>query len=309
MPRLLRKPSSARPVGLDVDGRHVAAVELEGRRVVKAAAAEVPVGAVRDGEVADEEALSEALKDLFASNGLSRTVHLGVANQHIVVRQIDLPEIDDEEQREQAVRFQAAEAIAMPLDEAVLDYQVTGVAEAPGGPPQMKVVVVAARRSMVEALTKAVRGAGLKPHGIDLSAFSLVRILATPDAGSDAAQVFCHLGAVTNLAIAVGSTCLFTRPLSTQPEGDPMEVAAAMADEIRLSIDYYMSQPGALPVRDLVVSGPGARSLGLVEELASRLALPATVAKPLGTLDPSGVGEDDAYRYTIAAGLALGAAT
>ena len=308
MPRLLTKPSSARPVGLDVDGRFAAAVELEGSRVVRAAGAELPDGAIKEGEVADEQALSKALKDLFSSHRLSRSVQLGVANQHIVVRQIDLPLIEDEEQREQAVRFQAAEAIAMPLDEAVLDYQVTGLEEPPGGSPQMKVVVVAARRSMVDALIQAVRGAGLKPYGIDLSAFSLVRILATPDAGDDAARVFCHLGGIANLAIAVGSTCLFTRPLSTQPEGDPMDVAAAMADEIRLSIDYYMSQPGALAVRDLVVSGPGARELELVEELASRLMLPATVAKPLGTLDGDGIGQDDAYRYTIAAGLALGAA-
>ena len=51
-------------------------------------------------------------------------MRLGVANQQIVVRVVELPRIEDEKQRDAAVRFQASEAIAMPLDEAVLDHQV-----------------------------------------------------------------------------------------------------------------------------------------------------------------------------------------
>ena len=91
---------------------------------------------------------------------------------------IELPRIEDEKQRDAAVRFQAAEAIAMPLDEAVLDHQVAGYTEAPDGSPRMQVVVVAARRSMIEALLEAAKQAGLKPEGIDLDAFALVRMLA-----------------------------------------------------------------------------------------------------------------------------------
>ena len=56
-----------------------------------------------------------------------------MANQQIVVRVIELPRIEDEKQRDAAVRFQAAEAIAMPLDEAVLDHQLAGYTEAPDG--------------------------------------------------------------------------------------------------------------------------------------------------------------------------------
>ena len=61
-------------------------------------------------------------------------MRLGVANQQIVVRLLELPRIEDEKQRDAAVRFQASEAIAMPLDEAVLDHQVAGYAEAPRAP-------------------------------------------------------------------------------------------------------------------------------------------------------------------------------
>src|SRR4029450_11285464 len=112
-------------------------------------------------------------------------------------------------QRDAAVRFQAAEAIAMPLDEAVLDHQLAryteapdgsprmpvgppatpldaavldhqlaGYTEAPDGSPRMQVVLVAARRSMIEGLLDAAKQAGLKPEGVDLDAFALVRMLA-----------------------------------------------------------------------------------------------------------------------------------
>jgi Tfp pilus assembly PilM family ATPase len=114
---------------------------------------------------------------------------------------------------------------------------------------------------------------------------------------------------VTNLAIAVGTSCLFTRPLSTQWDSDDENVAAALAEEIRLSIDYYMAQPEARWVGEIVLSGPGSRRENLAEELSGLIEVPVTVAEPLGRLQagklPAG---EDPDRYTVAAGLALGSA-
>ncbi len=67
--------------------------------------------------------------------------------------------------------------------------------------------------------------------------------------------MYCHLAGVSNLAIAVGSTCFFTRPLSAVWDDD--DAGSQLADEIRLSIDYYMTQPQAKPVGEVVLSGPG----------------------------------------------------
>ena len=104
----------------------------------------------------------------------------------------------------------------MPLDEAVLDHQVAGYTRGARRLPRMQVVVVAARRSMIEALLEAAKQAASKPEGIDLDAFALVRTLAvaTDTVAGDTARVYCHLGGVSNLAIAVGTACYFTRPLS-----------------------------------------------------------------------------------------------
>jgi type IV pilus assembly protein PilM len=170
-------------------------------------------------------------------------------------------------------------------------------------------VVVAARESMIARIVEAVRGAGLKPEGIDLNAFALVRTLAVPSDSTETARVFCHLGGVTNLAVAVGTTCLFTRPLSTQWDAEGDNVAAALAEEIRLSIDFYMAQPEARWVGEIVLSGPGSRRPGLSEELSGKIEVPVTIAEPLGRLHAGKLPPDeDPHRHTVAAGLALGAA-
>jgi type IV pilus assembly protein PilM len=305
----LRNSSSGGTVGLDIDGRYLAAAQVEGGRVVRGASLDLQAGLVADGEVVDRDGLADALKSFVMETGLPKSVRLGVSNQQIVVRLVELPRIEDEKQRDAAVRFQAAEAIAMPLDEAVLDHQVAGYTEAPDGSPRMQVVLVAARRSMVEALLEAAKAAGLKPESIDLDAFALVRTLAAAngDQPEETARVYCHLGGVTNLAIAVGSACYFTRPLSAL--WDDEDAGSRLADEIRLSIDYYMTQAQAKPVGEVVLSGPGSADDSLAESLGLHLGLPTTVAPPLGVLDRSALGSsEDPHRLTVAAGLAMGKA-
>jgi type IV pilus assembly protein PilM len=303
----LRKPSERGTVGLDIDSGYLAAVEVSGGRIARSASLDLPAGLVHDGEVADAPALAARLKRFVADARLPRNVRIGVANEQIVVRVIELPRIEDVKQLDAAVRFQAAEAIAMPLDEAVLDHQLAGYANAPDGTPRMQVVVVAARRKMIETLLQAVKSAGLKADAVDLDAFALVRALAVNGHGSeDAGRVFCHLAGVTNLAVAVGSSCFFTRPLSAS--WHEQDAGSRLANEIRLSIDYYGSQPHSMPVAEVVLSGPGSSDGLLVESLAAHLGIPVEVAAPLGHIDSSdlALGEDP-HRYTVAAGLALGA--
>ena len=304
-----RKPR--RTIGLDVDGDFVAAVEVADGSVTRAVSGELETGLVSGGEIADPDGLGKALGRFFKDQGLSRNVMLGLANQEIVVRQLEVPPIENEEERAAAIRFLAEEAIAIPLDEAVLDYQSLGQGMTAEGAATERWVVVAARRAMVDKLVHAAKAAQLKPEGIDLSAFALVRALAEPSVNDEHARVFCHLGGVANLAIAVGSTCLFTRLLSSAsvvPRDDVPALVAALAEEIRLSIDFYMDQPHARWVGDVVLSGPRARQEGLSEQLSELVGLAVSVAEPLGRLSANGaVDGEDPHRHTIAVGLALGA--
>jgi len=297
-------------VGLDLDGTFVAAVQMASGEIVRAVSRDLDPGVISDGEVADVAALSETLREFFERTGLPQRVRLGVANQQIVVRHLELPWIDDPAEREAAIRLQASEALPMPLEEVVLDYQLIERGTTPDELVRMPVIVAAARESMIMGFVEAVREAGLRPEGIDLAAFALVRVLAEPSRGDqDPARVYCHLGGVTNLAVARGPHCMFTRPLAAAWQGhDPSETGRLM-EQIRMSIDFYMTQPGALPVEDVVLSGPASDRHGLPEELSEMLGLPVVAAEPLGGLEAPGLSPyEDRRRHTIAAGLALGAA-
>ena len=207
-----RSSSQAAVVGLDLDPGHIAAAEVTANGSVslkRGAVAPLRPGILRDGEVADVPALAEALKTFFADNGLSTRVRLGIANQRIVVRTLDLPPLEDEKALAAAVKVQAPDHIPMPMDEAVLDWQSLGSVTNAAGQERTRVVVVAVRREMVEKLAGAAREAGLSVEGIDLSAFGMVRALA--DRKVTGAVLYVSVAGLTNVAVANSSGCLFTR--------------------------------------------------------------------------------------------------
>lgn len=200
-------------VGLDVEPGSITAVEASVNGTVaieRAVTASLAPEIVRDGEVADVESLAQALKALFTQNNLDRKVRLGVANQRIVLRMLDLPRIEDAKDLEAAVRFQAQEHVPMPLDQAVIDFHSLGPVQTAEG-ERTRIALVAARRDMVERLLAAARAAGLRPVGIDLAAFAMIRALGAADAESSEPVVYVNVAGMTNIAIAEGSVCRFTR--------------------------------------------------------------------------------------------------
>ncbi len=197
--------------GLELDPGHIAAaqVSFDGALTLeKGGVAALRPGILRDGEVADPAALTEALKELFAEHELSTRVRLGIANQRIVVRILDLPPMDDVKALAAAVKLEAPDHIPMPMDEAVIDWQSLGAVDTPGG-PRIRVVVVAVRRESIERLAGAARDAGLELEGIDLSAFGMVRALCGDQ--PDGAVLYINVAGLTNVAVANRQGCLFTR--------------------------------------------------------------------------------------------------
>jgi type IV pilus assembly protein PilM len=213
-------------VGLDIQPGYAVAAQarVNGSLLVqRAAGIPLPGDAMREGEVLDEGTLAEALRELFGKARLDRRVRIGVANQRTVLRMLELPPLTDRKELDAAVRFQAEDQMPMPLESAVLDYHPLGVVETPAGPRQ-RVAVVAAQRDMIERLLSAARRAGLRPEAIDLSAFALIRALHRPEeaAAADGAQpaggdaqasrvLYLNVGGLTNMAIAEGVVCRFTR--------------------------------------------------------------------------------------------------
>ena len=232
---LMARSANKTVTGLEIEPGHVTAVETRpgGTAVLRAVTAPLGPGVVRDGEVVDIDALAAALTAMFTEHGLSRRVRIGLANQGIVMRTIDLPPITDPKELDSAVRFQAADHIPMPLDQVVMEHQSLGIVNTPDG-PRSRVVLIAARREPVERLLEAVRRAGLRAEGIDLSAFAMVRSLARPGAHADGPTLYLSVSGLTNLALADGTVCFFTRVISAGGES----IATELSERRGLTLEH-----------------------------------------------------------------------
>jgi type IV pilus assembly protein PilM len=229
---MARRTRTKSVAGLEIEPGTITAarVSVDGRITLdQVASAPLEAHVVRDGEVGDVEALTAALRALWRDHkGLGKRVRVGVANARTVVRVLDLPVLEDPKQLDALVRFHAEQELPMPLDSAVLDFQSVGTVEGPDG-PRTRVVVAAARRDMVERVLAAVRAAGLTVVGIDLSAFAMLRAL-----GRDAEPtVYVGVGGLTNLAVADGDVCTFTRVTGSGLDG--MVVGLAERQQITLA--------------------------------------------------------------------------
>ena len=207
-----RQPTSL--VGLELDPSHIAAAEVAVNgsiSVIRGAVAPLRPGVLRDGEASDPAALAEALRELFDANDLPRRVRLGIANQRIVVRSLDLPVQPDSRGLEASVLSVAPDHIPMPMDEAVLDYVVLGPREE--GSDLDRVLLVAAQKEMISRYSSAVRAAGLRPSGVDVKALSLVRsTLPVAFFDDEGAVLLLDIGTeITNLVVAQDGGPTLTR--------------------------------------------------------------------------------------------------
>ena len=225
-------------VGLDIEPGFLAAAEFSTGgtpSLVRAATESLGPGLFHEGEVVDVDGLADRVRAFFREHDLPKRIRLGVASQKIALRVLELPVIHNEQELEAAVRFQAQEELPMPLEQAVLDYHVLErVDNGEGG--RMRVVVVGARRDTVEHLLAVARKAGLQPELVDLSAFAMIRALAPAgaDASSSGAMLYVNVAGLTNIAVAHGYTCLFTRTVAGGYDG----LAGELAERCGLTLQH-----------------------------------------------------------------------
>jgi type IV pilus assembly protein PilM len=255
-PRTVKDKGPARHkklVGLKVGASQLAAARVVNNgsaEVVQVARTPLDPGIVVGGELREPDALAAALKTFFRDNKLPRqSVRLGIASNRIGVRMFELGGIDDPKQLENAIRYRAQEALPIPLEDAVLDYQLLGESVDDEGQKKHRVLLVVAYRDLVERYVTACKKAGIRLAGVDLEAFALLRALgATPAEGTNAAIVVASIGSDrSTLAVSNGEVCEFTRVIEWGGMNLNVAIARALdmapseAEPIKLSVD--LTQP------------------------------------------------------------------
>ncbi|MEP6625908.1 MAG: type IV pilus assembly protein PilM [Acidimicrobiia bacterium] len=349
-----------RLIGLDIGTNAVRVAEIEASdppRLTSFGQVALPAGAMRDGEVVDPAAVTAAVQRLWKELSLKKApVRIGVASPRVLVRTVDLPTMSDAELAG-ALRFQAQELIPIPLEDAVLDFQVLEALPLPevtgdGPPPQpmSRVLLAAAHRDLIRNLTGAVRAAGLTVASVDLVPLSLVRsvgrrvsdngggVEAIVSVGGGVTVVVVHELGIPRFVRILGSggravTDAIARDLELTQEqaeavkrGDeraPVDLRqraqGAMArpisdlvEQIRGSLDYYRTQPDAIRLLRVTLTGGGSLTPGLADQLLDTVGVPVDLARPREHIAVGDIGFPDDQLpmldpfLPVPVGLALG---
>ena len=327
-----------RVVGLDIGTSGVRAAEVQfgsggpasgPAEVVNFGYAPLPEGAVRDGEVAEPSTVATAIKRLWSERRFStKDVVLGVGNQRVMVREIDLPLLPLGQMRA-SLPFQVNDMLPVSVDDALLDYYPTGTLTGQHG-PMYHGLLVAATKETVLANTTAVERAGLRPTLIDLNAFALARVQARAGYGSGVVACIDVGARVTNIAIIADGQPRFVRILptggqdvtdavagtldvpkeaaerlkrtvgigfATPPELDAardavLSVMGTLVDAVRNTLTYYAGANQGQPVQQIALSGGGSFLNGFGQYLASATRVTVSLGRPAsGMTVGRGVGD------------------
>jgi type IV pilus assembly protein PilM len=175
-----------RLIGLDIGTNAVTIAEVTAGtppRLDMFAQVALPRDAMREGEVADVAAVTDAVSRLRSEVGLKKVpVRIGIASPRVVVRQVEMPVMTRDELMS-ALQFQAGDLIPIPIEDAVLDFAILGTTQPTGEgatEPTMQVLLVAAYEAAITKLVSAIEAGGLEVGAVDLIPLALTRALARP---------------------------------------------------------------------------------------------------------------------------------
>lgn len=305
---------------------------------------ELPPGAVLNGVVCDQNAVTAALKQLWSKNHFEcRNVILGITNQQTVVRDLPMPLLPHD-QLVKALPYQAREVVPLPLDQALIDWLPLGEPDPATG--MVPGLLIATPRSPVLAAVQAIENAGLQVARVDLSSFAALRAIADEnhgveavvDIGAHMTDIIIHRNGVPKVvrAVARGGQELTDRlvdrvgldvaqaEVAKRQQGlhatnrtfiDALnEGIRPLLAEIRGSIHYFGTTEASAQVERLSLTGGGSALPGLAELLGDHLSMPANVIAPMqhvrNRLASKELQNEDAElsATAVSVGLAMGAA-
>jgi type IV pilus assembly protein PilM len=301
--------------GLDIGSGFVKLVVVEHGKsqpeIVQIITSPLVPDAIVDGEIMDPVLVTETIRAVVDSAGLKRRdVVAAVGGHDVIIKPIQMDRMNQKDARE-VIRWEAEQHVPFDMDNVRLDFQVL---DPDGDSPQMSVLLVAAKRELIENRMSLLADAGLTPVIIDVDAFALHNAFrqSYPDAlkGLVALVNIGHETTNVNLIengqpklvrdIPFGSRRLreaLQRERSLTAEQaervllgrgnaeDLRVIIADRADELAVGIEraaaFIIAQSGGDGIDRVFVCGGGACVPGLVSALGTRLGVPTEVANPL----------------------------
>lgn len=334
---------SKRVVGLDIGSSLIKLVEIDdsSQGAVLQKYAEIPVapGVIENGIVRDSAALTELIKGIFKNSKCSvKNIITALSGHSVIIKKANFAHMKEDELRE--LLTDEAENY-MPFDdvrEINFDFHVVG--ENDLNPNQMDVVIVAAKKGVIEDWIAAIERAGRKVVIVDVDSFALeTSYEQNYDFGGEDVVALLNIGAsITNINIVKGGQSVFTRNFllggntiteaiqqklsipfeeaeKIKNEGgnggdisklDLINYAEPIFSEIERSIDFFSSTFMDPYLKQVLISGGCARLPGIVDALANRLNSGVEIFNPFKNISYDKKAFPEQYVASIAPVAALG---
>src|ERR1700754_2260355 len=171
MPLFGRKKST---VGLDIGSGliKVAVVDHSKREpeLVRVTVTPLLADAIVEGEVMDPGIVADAIQAALSNAGIDqKEVVTAVGGRDVIIKKISIERVKEQQARE-LMRWEAEQHVPFDMESVELDFQILDP-DADG--LEMSVLLVAAKRELVESKLRVLTDAGLSPAVVDVEAFAL----------------------------------------------------------------------------------------------------------------------------------------
>lgn len=315
-----RKSSSS--VGLDIGSSMIKIVELDHSKEMpilkKFAVTKLPPEAIVEGEIMDRSLVIEGIQEAMTMAGIdSADVVTAVSGRAVIVKKVVMDQMNPDDAKE-AIFWEAEQHVPFDIDDVCLDFQVL---KEDVGANQMEILLVAAKKDMVNQHADLIRDAGFNPIIVDVDSFAVqnayeatlteewTRVTALVNIGSD----------VTNINIVHNNIPLFTRDLSVgstmfietlqkelgvsfeeaeqvvsgqkelEDDERARKIIASACEELSMgierSISFLKTAGDAEQLDEVVLSGGGARIPWIVETLSERHGIEFKINESLSAVE------------------------
>ena len=272
--------------------------------------------AIVEGEVMDPGIVADAIRGALVAAGLKGKVDIvtAVGGRDVIIKKIQIERVKEQQARE-IIRWEAEQHVPFDMESVELDFQILDP-DAEG--VEMSVLLVAAKRELIESKLRVLTDAEVSPALVDVDAFALHNAFEVnyPDAMAGAVCLVNIGHEVTNINILDDGVPLLTRDIAVgtrrlredlqRERGLSAEEADALmqgydrsphldgvmeprSEEIAIGIErasafLASSSRNAAKLRAVYTCGGGSRVPGLNEAIANRLRIPVEQSNPLQRL-------------------------
>jgi type IV pilus assembly protein PilM len=332
-------------MGLDIGSSSIKLVELRegknGYRLQNLAIAPLPPEAIVDGALMDSVTIIDAIKDLMAqAKTKTKAAVTSVSGHSVIVKKITLPFMTEAE-LEESIQWESERYIPFDINDVNIDFQILG--SDVENPESMDVVLVAAKKDIINDYVSVIMEAGLNPVIMDVDAFALENMLAINyDLDKSEAIAIANIGAsISNIDILKNNVSAFTRDIfnggnqvteeiqrqlhidydeaekikvgskmdgASQPVIQKVlkEASESLAVEIGNSLDFFQSSTTYEKITKLYLSGGGSKIKDFDILLQQQIGIPVEVINPFKKIEFSEKSFDMEYMREIGPAMAVG---